>query len=65
MSDVVNFYNRRFLLELYDDWQNINEILNYIDINYRYYLRIKHDKDIWTQSDYEEKKNIVTLIILK
>lgn len=56
MSDIVNFYNRRFLLELYDDWQNINEILNYIDINYRYYLRIKHDKDIWTKSDYEEKK---------
>lgn len=55
-SDVIqnkdiNFYTRVFFLEIYHDWDNYEEIINYIKSHYILYLMITHDKDIWTEED--------------
>lgn len=50
-----NYRARNFIIEIYNDWDNYNDILSYIKKYYKY-LAIVHDKDIWTSKDYAYKK---------
>lgn len=51
-----NSYCRKFVLELYHDWENYDNITEFIKSHYPLYLGITHDKDIWTVEDYLEKQ---------
>lgn len=60
-------YCRNYNIEIWEKWNDdvkdpgykyssCDDVLKYINSNYKYYIYCKHDKDIWTPSDYEEKK---------
>lgn len=51
-----NSYTRKFSLEFYKEWDNCEKILEFFEKNYQSYVYCLHDKDIWTYSDYEQKK---------
>lgn len=55
-DELINEYSRNFIIEIYNEWDNYNEIINYIKSHYKKYLYIVHDKDIWVESDYKLKK---------
>ena len=54
-QDEGNSYCRKFVIELYHEWENYKEIRKFIDSHYLLYLGITHDQDIWTEQDYIEK----------
>lgn len=61
-------YCRNYNIEIWDKWDNdvlnsdyeynsCSGVLEFIEKHYKYYIYCHHDKDIWTQEDYEEKKD--------
>ena len=51
-----NFYIRNFRIEVYEDWENFNQVQEFINKNYLQFIGIRHDKDVWTLQQYSEKK---------
>lgn len=69
-ADLVqeDSYCRNFNIEIWDKWDedvkdpvytynSCSGVLKFIEENYKYYIYCHHDKDIWTQEDYEEKQS--------
>lgn len=61
-------YCRNYNIEIWDSWDedikdpgysynSCSGVLKFIEEHYKYYIYCHHDKDIWTQEDYEEKKD--------
>lgn len=60
VAPEVNFKNRQMMLELYSDWSNYHEIIDFIDSHYLWYLRIEHNKDVWDEEDFKNKGQYMT-----
>lgn len=69
-ADLVaeDSYCRNFNIEIWDKWDedvkdpeytynSCSGVLKFIEEHYKYYIYCHHDKDIWTESDYSEKKD--------
>lgn len=63
VKEDENFKTRTFRLEVYEDWEENNELglLDSSDVlnnirKYSKYIGIRHDKDEWSYLDVEEKK---------